>query len=517
MSPKRTLPQLLTTLALIFMLGVVINPARPVSAVTHTVTSLGDSGPDSLRGTIASANANDIIVFASTLSGQVIQLDSQLVLNKNLTIDGSSLASPITISGNSAHRVFMVQPGVTATIDSLVITKGFSDYGGGIFNAGILHLFNTTITENSATTHAGGVYNTGHLTITNSEVSGNTAGYLYLGGGIYNENEATLEITGSRILSNRAESGVGGGIYNASSAGDGVLIIDSTLSDNTASSGGGICNTGSIVLTGVTLTGNNVSGEGGGVYNEGLLVAVNSTFSGNTAVNYGGGISNRISPGSLKLTNCTVYGNTGGGVRNLNGTLEAYNTLMVASKPHDCSSNIDVIGHHNLVAINALEYECFEDYPGDPDDPLLVEKILGDNDGPTFTHALPIGSPAIDAGDLYLCPKYDQRGVKRPQDWGCDIGAFELEGIVHTGYTLTTNIDPLGTGSISIIPDQLTYDFGDEVILTAIPEPDWAFDSWSGDASGTDNLLIIRIQDDTIITANFIESLSNIFLPLILR
>ena len=176
MSPKRTLPQLLTTLALIFMLGVVINPARPVSAVTHTVTSLGDSGPDSLRGTIASANANDIIVFASTLSGQVIQLDSQLVLNKNLTIDGSSLASPITISGNSAHRVFMVQPGVTATIDSLVITKGFSDYGGGIFNAGILHLFNTTITENSATTHAGGVYNTGHLTITNSEVSGNTAG-----------------------------------------------------------------------------------------------------------------------------------------------------------------------------------------------------------------------------------------------------------------------------------------------------------------------------------------------------
>jgi hypothetical protein len=50
---------------------------------------------------------------------------------------------------------------------------------------------------------------------------------------------------------------------------------------------------------------------------------------------------------------------------------------------------------------------------------------LADNGGPTFTHALSPGSPAIDAANDALCPATDQRGTNRPQGTHCDIGAYE--------------------------------------------------------------------------------------------
>jgi len=50
---------------------------------------------------------------------------------------------------------------------------------------------------------------------------------------------------------------------------------------------------------------------------------------------------------------------------------------------------------------------------------------LGDNGGPTPTHALLPSSPAIDAADPALCPATDQRGVARPQGAACDVGSFE--------------------------------------------------------------------------------------------
>ncbi|HEX6106721.1 MAG TPA: choice-of-anchor Q domain-containing protein, partial [Gemmatimonadales bacterium] len=52
---------------------------------------------------------------------------------------------------------------------------------------------------------------------------------------------------------------------------------------------------------------------------------------------------------------------------------------------------------------------------------------LATNGGPTRTHALQTGSPAIDAASSDLCPATDQRDVSRPQGAGCDIGSFERE------------------------------------------------------------------------------------------
>jgi len=62
-------------------------------------------------------------------------------------------------------------------------------------------------------------------------------------------------------------------------------------------------------------------------------------------------------------------------------------------------------------------------------DPLLGP--LADNGGPTLTHALLSGSPAIDAAHPDGCPSVDQRGAPRPVDGNgdgvaaCDIGSYE--------------------------------------------------------------------------------------------
>jgi hypothetical protein len=60
-----------------------------------------------------------------------------------------------------------------------------------------------------------------------------------------------------------------------------------------------------------------------------------------------------------------------------------------------------------------------------PIDPRLGP--LADNGGPTRTHALLLGSPAVDAASTPDCPTTDQRGVSRPQGAACDIGSYERE------------------------------------------------------------------------------------------
>ena len=77
--------------------------------------------------------------------------------------------------------------------------------------------------------------------------------------------------------------------------------------------------------------------------------------------------------------------------------------------------NIGTDGSCNLIAAG--------DQPATA--PLLG--ALDDNGGPTQTHALLGGSPAIDAAGAAACPATDQRGVSRPQGAACDAGAYERE------------------------------------------------------------------------------------------
>ena len=204
----------------------------------RVVTTAADSGTGSLRQVIADANPGSTITFSNTLSGQTILLISgELLLNKNLTIDGSSLTNAVQLNGNHASRIFSVNSGTTNVLNSLTITNGYS--------SGTFPNYN-----------GGGIYNAGSLTVNNCTLAGNTNRGASVGGGIYN-NSGSLTVNQSTLSGNHSD-GYGGGIKN-----DGTLTVNqSTVSGNSASgtpgaSGGGIANyTGTLNLTNSIVAGN---------------------------------------------------------------------------------------------------------------------------------------------------------------------------------------------------------------------------------------------------------------------
>jgi len=310
--------------------------------------------------------------------------------------------------------------------------------GGGIHNTGTLELVDSAVRDNSAGSESlatgGGIYNTGTLVLTHSTVHNNAVpvgpGTFSAGGGI--ESVGDLTLSGSTVRDNSGDSG--GGIATNGTA----SILDSTVRDNSARNGGGIVNTGTLVLSGSTVSGNsvtnNLGGIGGGLVNTGSVSLVNSTISNNEVRGVlsatGGGISNS---GTLTSTNSTIAGNAVkvdtpegpsgvGGLFTNGGSATLENTIVAKSHGADCgpSGAVTSLGH-NLDSDGTCGLSSAGDLSGA--DPLLGP--LANNGGPTETHALKDGSPAIDAGDNVGCPATDQRGTARPQGAACDIGAFE--------------------------------------------------------------------------------------------
>ncbi|MEX2247862.1 MAG: choice-of-anchor Q domain-containing protein [Dehalococcoidia bacterium] len=217
-----------------------------------------------------------------------------------------------------------------------------------------------------------------------------------------------------------------------------ALIVRSTISDNgTSTDGGGIYNRGVLTMTDSTVSGNRAGARGGGLANYRDATITNSTFSGNRAGMDGGGIFNDYTGlAALTITDSTFAANLadadgngtgdGGGVANGPGgvgqssiarTLIDENADAGGEAP-DCagafSGAMNLIGNAggcgllpgNLTGVNSGLF------------------ALADNGGPTQTHGLPPGSPAIDAAGNG-CLAADQRGVTRPQGPACDVGAFE--------------------------------------------------------------------------------------------
>ncbi|WP_277589964.1 Ig-like domain-containing protein [Pseudomonas chlororaphis] len=136
---------------------------------TWTATNNANTGVGSLRAALASAQNGDIVTFSS---GMTVQLTSELLVNKNVTIDGdlnNDGAADVILDGQYRTRVIEVTAGSTVALDGLVITRGLvsgnggnGGYGatgamaGGIFNAGNLTLNNVTVTSNAASGGGGG-------------------------------------------------------------------------------------------------------------------------------------------------------------------------------------------------------------------------------------------------------------------------------------------------------------------------------------------------------------------------
>ena len=367
----------------------------------------------------------------------------QLVVSDDVSIAGAGQTNTI-IDGNATDRVFDIE--VSTEISGVTIQNGYSPHGGGISSGYGLTLTNSTVSGNYAEVRGGGIESVrGTLTITDSTVSGNYAG----GGGGINNSWGDLTLTNSTVSGNTATSG--GGI----SSGYGRLTLtNSTVSGNTATSGGGIDSVvGILNITDSTVSGNTAT-SGGGIDSWGsytfifdTITITNSTVSGNT----GGGIDTLRS--SLTITNSTVSGNTGGAaifihygntatnltnstVSGNNGGLAAIdsnwspvlppnpnappptltNTIVADNGPANCSGRVRSLGY-NLTDDTSCAFRVVADAMLGP---------LQDNGGPTETHDLLDGSPAIDAGSMDCPPPdTDQRGMARPHGAGCDIGSVE--------------------------------------------------------------------------------------------
>ena len=326
------------------------------------------------------------------------------------------------------------------------------------------------------------------------------------GGGI--SNGGTLTLTDSIITGNTGANGGDGGISNSGT----LRLTNVSVSGNAGDNGGGIVNGGTLTATNVTIDGNTAS-QGGGLYNGygGTATLTNVTVSGNVADDLGGGICNR---GTLALANTTMSGNSRTAIRNFATTTLA-NTIVANSAIDNCVGAI-TSGGHNLDSGDT----CGLDGAGDlaNTDPQLGP--LQDNGGPTFTHALLEGSPAVDAGDNTGCPGTDQRGAARPVDGNgdgsavCDIGAYESEAVAPSTPTptptptATATPTPAPTTTPSIASwrhscytgpsqpiQQALEDIADAVLAVYRLSPGQSFEGWFPTRPEASNIVTLNPYD----------------------
>ena len=358
------------------------------------------------------------------------------------------ITSEITIEGNNStvtrhvseplFRILAVRSVGRLTLQNLTVSGGAQNHGGGIFNSGTLAITNSIITGNKAQYFGGGIFNSsdGELTIETSSLSKNIANMD--GGGLL-DCYGSFKIQNSTISGNFSQRG--GGIHKFDNQIEYVtptsnfpkcsvtshtgLIVNSTIYGNTSSVGGGIANGGKITIINSTISNNVALAQGGGIINykpfqgaPSYLFVESSTISQNIAgdehFGWGGGIMNQYN-GYLYLSRSIVSGN-----KALTGP-----EIKTASV-----NDVVYIDDFNLLGNNG-DSGLYNVYVGYTDivPKQSLNKILGplkNNGGPTLTHALVPGSPALDAAPVDAnCPATDGRGVARPQGSACDMGAVE--------------------------------------------------------------------------------------------
>lgn len=437
--------------------GGIFTLSGAVTLIGSTVSGNRTTGRESSGGGIHSRYGN-VKLTDSTISG-----NSTAGLRSGggglYTRYGNAEITRSTISGNSTSGgTLSYGGGIHMDSGALVMnestvsnnsTTGDDAFGGGIrTNDGTVTLSGTTVSDNFTTGGAasgGGIFTRlGAVTLADSVVSGNrTTGRDADGGGIYSiQGEVTL--TNSTISGNSTTGDYagGGGVYARNGA---LTLTRSTVSGNRTSGrnsyGGGIYssyNGATLTLIGSTISGNQVTGtdsDGGGVgFNNSVVTILNSTITGNSATRAGGGLGMDVDTSDKKLTihNSIIAGNTA-----------ASNPDFTA--PNDPANNLEV--RFSLIGNNAGTSLTLPATGGNligtataPLDPKLGPLVSGG--GPTQTHALLPGSPALDAADQTLLPAEvttDQRRVTRVIDLlnianptgktGLDIGAVEMIGV----------------------------------------------------------------------------------------
>ncbi len=381
------------------------------------VVNTNDAGDGSLRQAILNANAiagaNTITfagaVFTDATADEITLSGGQLTLSSDITLQGLG-ARVLTLRNTATNsRVLNITTGT-------VLIRGVTITGGSL---------------TSFYSHGGGILSQGNLTLIEVAVRGNGAnGPGSEGGGIH-VSAGNLTIANSTINGNSATFS-GGGLKMFSS-GTGTFV-NSTFSGNSSQRGAGIyVEQGTVTISHSTIT-KNVNTDifagllitvSGNVVLRNTLIAANEAPSDSRDVWRAGG--------TLTSEGGNVFGN---GVSLVRGTFTAY-------APSDLTGTL-----------------------ANPLNPLLGP--LADNGGPTDTHALLNGSPAINNGlvanlpadsldldgdlDLTEAIPFDQRGdpnlrVRGPKP---DSGAYETFAFEPTISAASTSEDEVTASGLVI-------------------------------------------------------------------
>jgi hypothetical protein len=253
-------------------------------------------------------------------------------------------------------------------------------------------------------------------------------------------------------------AGEGGGIGSSSFfPARALTVMNSTVSGNHATTGGGITYIGVMNVTGSTVSGNDATNDGGGIYIYDNTFGMSTTLTSSTVTN------NRANSG-----NSGSYAGGGifisGGVSNvplLRNSIVAdnYNGAGTASEDDIQGDMVDSASSFNLIGTGGA---------GGLTDGANSNRVgvanpglgpLASNGGPTQTHAFLPGSPAIDKGSAFGLST-DQRGTTRPIDDpsvppapggdNSDIGAFErqpgnaMSTVTPVGSNVAVQLGPVG-------------------------------------------------------------------------
>ncbi len=346
-------------------------------AASLSVTNTNDSGPGSLRQTVAGAFTGDVI----NVPPGTYNLQNPIAFTTGIAIVGQgATSSAVTLRAVGGKRVICAANTAPAALERLRIIGGNGvphgacelAGGGGVYHGGpaALTIIDSSVTQNTVSTATanrggGGIANlAGALTIENSTVYANAAS------------------------ASGADSG-GAGIF----LGTGSLnLVNSTVSGNRLTVTGAPANTG-----------------GAAIFAGGTSATIDSATIASNVLSGTGGAAVFDRAGATDLHNTVVSGNTGGNCGNGPGGLTS--SGFNAASDSTCDP-VFVDG---------------DDLPDPVSSGLLGP--LTDNGGKTPTQALSLPPNAlIDSGDC--SQNDDQRGAPRPHASGalCDIGAFEFDG-----------------------------------------------------------------------------------------
>lgn len=319
-----------------------------------------------------------------------IHTEGGITVSKDVLIVGNGPEGTIVQAHGdieaSTERVFLVEEGAFLTLNGLTLRHGHPSEcpkgGGAIANYGTLWLIRCVLRDNRGQC-GGALMNEGRF---------------YAFDSMFLDNAATggIDQTGARAR------GSGGAIKNVEGAG---FLSGCTIAGNTANiHGGGLkgCCSGTLQLVNCTVSGNKATSQGGGIHTRGELTLLYCTITDNLA-------NEKLAPVRGALRAAGIY-------------LDGPTSLVASIVAQNDGQDVHIGGDGDLLRNDSClvgDAGIHAELSGDSG---LTD--LGDHGGPTRTHALLLGSQAIDAftGEGIWV---DQRGLPRPQGGSCDVGSVE--------------------------------------------------------------------------------------------